>query len=127
MSKTTIDPALQARLDSARVSSHPIAVVIKLRSEEAGTTLPPEETKRVTEKILERVREHLGEKESYYLVLDMLGAFKLLAPANFVVDVMKQPEVAGAVSAEEEKSAYIPPRNVREVRLDVKSRHRSQR
>lgn len=117
-----IDPALLTRLESATASSTQVAAVIKLRPEDAAhVSLPPEETQRVTEKVLERVRHQLGEKEQDYSVLDMLGGFNLVAPANFVVELLKQPEVAGAFSAENEESAYIRPRNVKEVRLNVKA------
>ncbi len=121
-SSAKIDPALRAQLESATAASDSVAAVIKLRPKNrAQASLPPGETQRVTDLILERVRQHVGQKEQDYVVLDMLGAFNLVAPANFVVELLNQPEVASALSADAEESAFIPPRNVKEVDLKVKS------
>ena len=120
-SKAKIDSALRALLENATTDSAPIAAVVKLRpSDETQVKLPPEETQRVAETVLERVRQQVGEKEQDYYVLDMLGAFNLVAAPHFIVNLLNQPEVASAFSAEGEGSAYIPPRNVKEVHLDVK-------
>src|SRR6266849_10117238 len=122
-SSARIDPALRAELEGASSEAAPIAAVIKLKPDSAGhVSLPPEETQRITEKVLERVREHAGAREHDYYVLDMLGAFNLVAPAHFVVELLKQPEVSSCMSAESEDSAYIPPRNVKEVHLPFKPR-----
>jgi len=122
-SSAKIDPVLRAELEGASSGTAPIAAVIKLRPNDPGhVSLPPEETHRVTEKVLERVREHAGDREKDYYVLDMLGAFNLVAPAHFVIELLKQPEVASAMAAESEDSAYIPPHNVKEVHLPFKSR-----
>jgi len=121
-SSAKIDPALRAQLDSAKAASSSVAAVIRLRPKDsAHLRLPPEDTRQVTELVLNRVRQHLGEKEEAYFVLDMLGAFNLVAPANFVVEVLKQPEVASAFSADE-GSALIRPQNVEEVHFKAKPR-----
>jgi hypothetical protein len=118
-----IDPELRAELEGASSKTDPIAAVIKLRSDSPRhDSLPPEETERVTERILARVRQRAGDREHEYYVLDMLGAFNLVAPAHFVVELLKQPEVASAMAAERENTAYIPPRNIKEVRLPFKLR-----
>lgn len=117
-----IDPELLAHIHNAASSSAQVAAVIKLRPEGArNSVLPPARTQRVTDEVLNRVRKQLREKEEDYVVLDMLGAFNLVAPAEFVVEVLKQPEVASAFSAETDAPAYIPPRNVKEVRFKVKA------
>jgi len=121
-SSARIDPALRIELEGASSEAAPIAAVIKLRPDPGHVSLPPEETQRVTEKVLERVREHAGDREHDYFILDMLGASNVVAPAHFVVELLRQPEVASAMAAESENSAYIPPRNVKEVRLPFKSR-----
>jgi len=121
-SAAKIDPELWAHIQAAADPSTPIAAVVKLRAADPKRSrLQPQETGRVTEKVLDRVRKKLGEKEQDYLVLDMFGAFNLVAPARFVCEVLKQPEIASAFSPEGEESAYIPPRNVKEVHLKVKS------
>ena len=126
-SNARIDPALRDLLENATTDSAPIAAVVKLRpSDETQLKLAPEETQRVAKIVLDRVRQQVGEKEQDYYVLDMLGAFNLVAPPDFIVNLLNQPEVASAFSAEDEGSGFIRPRNVKEVHLDVKagrSRH----
>jgi hypothetical protein len=41
--------------------------------------------------------------------------------AEFVIEVLKQPEVASAFSADSDASAYIPPRNMKEVQFRAKA------
>ena len=116
-----IDPVLRAQLHTAGQSSAPVTAVIKLRAKDSSQpTLPPGETQQVADTILRRVRESIGEKEHDYYVLDMLGAFNLVAPVDFVAEVIKQPEVASAVSADSDEPALIEPRNAKEVHLKVR-------
>lgn len=119
-----IDPALQAQIAAAKSASAPISAVIKLRpSEGSNKSVPPHEAHSVTNSLLQRVRENVGEREHDYFVLDMLGAFNLVAPASFVSELVKQPEVASAVSADTDEPAFIAPRNVKEVHLKAKTGH----
>jgi hypothetical protein len=119
--KAKVDPDLLAHIKSAIGPSSQVAAVVKLRPKDSqALTLPPVETQQVTEDVLDRVRQKLGEREQDYSVLDMLGAFNLVAPANFILELLKQPEVASAFSPEGEESAYIRPRNVKEVHLKAK-------
>jgi len=116
-----IDPVLRAQLDTAGQSSAPVSAVIKLRPKDSShPSLPPGETQQVADTILKRVRESIEEKEHDYYVLDMLGAFNLVAPVDFVAEVVKQPEVASAVSADSEEPALIAPRNTKEVHLKIR-------
>jgi hypothetical protein len=117
-----IDPALRTELEAVSSQADPVAAVIKLRPSPGRGSLPPEETQRLTEQVLKRVREHAGDRENEYYILDFLRAFNLVAPAHFVVELLKQPEVASAMAAEDENSAYIPPRNVKEVHIPFKPR-----
>jgi hypothetical protein len=120
-SSARVDPALRDLLENAKADSAAIAAVVKLRpKDETQRKLPPEEMQQVAETVLERVRQQAGEKEQDYYVLEMLGAFNLVASPHFIANLLNQPEVASAFSAEGEGSAYIPPRNVKEVQLDVK-------
>lgn len=122
-----IDPALQAQLERARLSSSPVSAVIKLRPrDDRQRVLRPEMTEQLADTVLQRVREKVGEKEHDYYVLDMLGAFNVVAPANFVAELTKQPEVASAVSAESDEPTLIAPRNAKEVHLKI-PRGRSRR
>ena len=121
-SNAKVDPALRDLVENATPDSAPVAAVVKLRpKDETQRKLPPEETQRVAETVLERVRQQAGEKEQDYYVLEMLGAFNLVASPHFIANLLNQPEVASAFSAENEESAYIPPQNVKEVHLKVKA------
>ncbi len=117
-----IDPALRRQLESAESLSSPISAVVKLRPEDpSASSLPPARMNQVTRDVLERVRKCAGEKEKGFVVLDALGAFNLVAPVRFVIELLKQPEVASAFSADAEAPKPNRPVNSKEVFLEAKS------
>jgi hypothetical protein len=102
-----IDAILREQLENAVESSKSVAAVVKLKSADpVKATLPPEKVREVAESVLDRARERSGQTETDYFVLDVLGAFNLVAPARFVIEVLNQPEVASAFSAETEENTH---------------------
>lgn len=102
-----IDAILRDQLENAVESSKSVAAVVKLRpSDPSHATLSPEKTQEITEVVLDRARERSGQTEIDHFVLDALGAFNLVAPAGFLIEVLNQPEVASAFSAETEENAH---------------------
>ena len=96
-----IDPILREQLENAVEPSKSVSAVVKLKpGDPAKATLPPEKMREITEAVLAKARELSGQTELDYFVLEALGAFNLVAPAGFLVEVLNQPEVASAFSAE---------------------------
>jgi hypothetical protein len=96
-----IDPILRKQLENGVEPSKSVSAVVKLKpGDPAKATLPPEKIRDMTEAVLAKARERSGQTEEDYFVLDALGAFNLVAPAGFLIEVLNQPEVASAFSAE---------------------------
>jgi hypothetical protein len=119
-----IDAILREQLENAVESSKSVAAVVKLKpGDPTKATLPPEKMREITELVLDRARERSGQTEIDYFVLDVLGAFNLVAPARFLIEVLNQPEVAGAFSAETEENTHpaIDPPNSQGRLLESKT------
>ncbi|SRR5712692_6588355 len=103
-----IDPILRKQLENGVEPSKSVSAVVKLKpGDPAKATLPPEKMRETTEAVLAKARERSGQTEEDYFVLEALGAFNLVAPAGFLVEVLNQPEVASAFSAETEENAPL--------------------
>ena len=103
------DRELLRQLDAAPAGG-PVEVVISLRADPSLAELPSaKETEEQVARLLERVGQETGEQPRDHTVFGNLGAFAVSAPAGFVRQLMRQPEVATATANRQPEDLPIRP------------------
>ena len=112
-----IDPELTRQLEMTAASQDKkVEAVIRLKPEDASQVVPaPERTESLTNQLMERVHEQIGESATRYNVFRNLGSFVVSAPPSFIRELISQPEVASAVANQQPGSAAMPPVEKRPV------------
>src|SRR5712692_10110712 len=94
-----IDPALARALDSAAASNDVIEVVCSLKPlAPDDVTTSPADTERLARELIDRVAAAASEQPQRWNVFRNMGSFVIAAPAGFVRELLKQPEIHSAVA-----------------------------
>jgi hypothetical protein len=99
--KKRIDPSLLAQLASAASADPPTPVeaVVWLRPEAAAQVVPGRErTGQIVRALLARVGKKVGLVPVDFHVFHNLGTFVIAAPGDYLLELLDQPEVAGALA-----------------------------
>ncbi|HEX5705973.1 MAG TPA: hypothetical protein VFX96_01660 [Pyrinomonadaceae bacterium] len=104
-----IDPHLLAQLDRVAAGEEPVEAVFMLRpAARAQVAAVPGMTEKLTNEVLNRVREKTDTSEQRLNIFHNLGMFVISAPARFVRELLSQPEIASAIANQQPESAAIP-------------------
>jgi hypothetical protein len=93
-----IDPVLRKLLSEAEGSNAPVEAVFHLRSPDESKLSSSENIEEIVRKLLARVAERVGIKETRCNIFRFLGSFAIAAEPRFITELLKQPEVSAAVA-----------------------------
>ena len=113
-----LDPELVKQLENTAASQEKkVEAVIRLKPDDASQIVPaPERTEALTNQLIKRVKDQVGESATRYNVFRNLGSFVVSAPPSFIRELISQPEVASAAANQQPESASMPPVETRPVR-----------
>lgn len=94
----TADPKLIAQLDAASARDESVEAVVSLRPDEGAELVSVERTDELARDVVERVERKTGVRPERLNVFRNLGSFVVAARAQFVSELLAQPEVEAATA-----------------------------
>jgi hypothetical protein len=122
-----IDPELIRQLNKNAATEGSVQAIVGLLPDDpTNVVLSPERTEELAQKVLDRVKKHVGSKEKRYHVFKNLGSFVIDADPRFLRELISQPEVASAMANRQPESMLIAPikKAAKTSRLQKKSKTR---
>lgn len=104
------DPKLLRQLEITTTEDELVQAVFTLRLP-TKQLLVPRRVEEVTYKVLERVSQQMGVDAAEVNIFRNLGAFAISAPSSFIRELLSEPEIASAISNEQNEHAQIPNSN----------------
>lgn len=104
------DPALKAELAAKADTGGEVQAVIKLKPDTPEQIVPTaERTCEIAEKLVARVAKKIGREASHFNVFKNFGSFVVASDADFIRELIGQPEVAAVMANQQQQSAFIEP------------------
>lgn len=114
--KAKTDPELLRQLEEATAGNDAVQAVFTLHPPDTSQKfIAPNQTETIVKRVLRRIQQETGESPQDLNVFKHLGSFVIAAPAAFVSKLLEQDEIASALANHQPGSAFIPPRNKKNV------------
>lgn len=111
-----IDPELLKQITSVAASQEPVDAYLTLRPDDpAQISASADRAEELTRQVLQRVEERVGSSANQVNIFSNLGIFAVSAKPDFLLELLKQPELASAAARRQQPEAKIEPRDVQPV------------
>lgn len=111
------DPALKAELAAKADTGGEVQAVIKLKPDTPEQIVPTaERTCEIAEELVARVAKKFGREASHFNVFKNFGSFVVSSDADFIRELIGQPEVAAVMANQQQQSVFIEPIATQPVR-----------
>jgi hypothetical protein len=115
-SRIKIDPELLKQINTVAAGQEPIDAYLTLRPDDpAQVSASADRAEELTRQVLQRVAERVGSSANQVSVFSNLGIFAVSARPDFLLELLKQPELVSAAARRQQPEAKIPPRDVQPV------------
>lgn len=118
-SHVKVDPELLKQITKVAASQEPVDAYLTLRPDDpAQISASADRAEELTRQVLQRVEERVGSSANQVDVYSNLGIFAVSARPDFLLELLKQPELASAAARRQQSEAKIEPRDVQPVTPD---------